>query len=259
MIEVLVNNGLLLLRYEADLSRDAEWVDEKLNTDGHVTFRRTFTFEPGDVFSGLDGDQTENDTKHFTLGKVDKDYFKIKKHILRLKHDLLISREINIRTELFIAHRDISIINRIDDLIDEQIVIGGNAKNSIPTSEFEELLRNFPTSTELTHYARSRISLTLKDYLGTMSDAQINLDRYLNKKKTIKNRSKIEFVKDYEPIKFEYVRNEIIAMLSEVDASPDSIKEADWQRQIVEFLLLIFPKYIAVLENVHIKDFYSNP
>lgn len=259
MIEVLVNNGLLLLRYEADLSRDAEWVDEKLNTDGYVTFRRTFTFEPGDIFPGLNQDQVENDTRHFTLGVTDKDYFKIKKHILGLKHDLLISREINIRTELFIAHRDISIINRIDDLIDEQIVIGGNAENSIPTSEFEELLRNFPTSTELTHYARSRISLALKDYLGTMSDAQINLDRYLNKKKTIKNRSKIEFVKDYEPIKFEYVRNEIIAMLSEVDVSPDSIKEADWQRQIVEFLLLIFPKYIAVLENVHIKDFYSNP
>jgi hypothetical protein len=27
----------------------------------------------------------------------------------------------------------------------------------------------------------------------------------------------------------------------------------------VDFLLLIFPKYIAVLENLHIKDFYSNP
>lgn len=35
--------------------------------------------------------------------------------------------------------------------------------------------------------------------------------------------------------------------------------EKDWQRKILGLLLFIFPKYIAVLENVHIKDFYSKP
>jgi hypothetical protein len=35
--------------------------------------------------------------------------------------------------------------------------------------------------------------------------------------------------------------------------------EADWQRMIINFLLLIFPKYVAVLSNVKIPDAYSTP
>lgn len=77
-----------------------------------------------------------------------------------------------------------------------------------------------------------------------------------NQKKIIPNRSKIGFIKDYEPKKFEYVRDEIMAMLREIEVDSKAYKEEDWQRQIAEFLLLIFPKYVAVLEKVHIKDFY---
>ena len=44
-------------------------------------------------------------------------------------------------------------------------------------------------------------------------------------------------------------------MLREVE----SYSEKDWQKQIANFLLLIFPKYITVLENLKIKDFYTNP
>jgi hypothetical protein len=39
----------------------------------------------------------------------------------------------------------------------------------------------------------------------------------------------------------------------------ESYSEHDWQKLIVGFLLLIFPKYIAVLENLQVKDFYSDP
>ena len=39
----------------------------------------------------------------------------------------------------------------------------------------------------------------------------------------------------------------------------DTYSEKDWQKLVVELLLFIFPKYVAVLENVHVKDFYSKP
>lgn len=38
----------------------------------------------------------------------------------------------------------------------------------------------------------------------------------------------------------------------------DSYAEKDWQTKILGLLLFVFPKYITVLENVHIKDFYSS-
>lgn len=43
-------------------------------------------------------------------------------------------------------------------------------------------------------------------------------------------------------------------MLKQVDA----YSEKDWQAKILGLLLFVFPKYVAVLENVHIKDFYTN-
>ena len=84
-----------------------------------------------------------------------------------------------------------------------------------------------------------------------MSDSQKKMESYLNKKRTIRAKSRVEFLQSYEPRKFEFVRDELRAMLEDADAYP----EKDWQKIIVSFLLLIFPKYIAVLENLHVKDF----
>jgi Domain of unknown function (DUF4263) len=155
----------------------------------------------------------------------------------------------------FIAYRDISIFRRIDELTDQPIIVGGEAVDSIPMADFNELLRNFPTSTELTHYARTKVAGVLKDYLGTMSDAQQKLDTYLKRKQTISTPSKIDFIKDYEPKKFQYVRDELKSMLEKSDA----YSEHDWQKLIAGFLLLVFPKYIGILKNLQIKDFYSDP
>lgn len=38
----------------------------------------------------------------------------------------------------------------------------------------------------------------------------------------------------------------------------DGYSEKDWQTKILGLILFVFPKYVAVLENVHIKDFYTN-
>ena len=182
-------------------------------------------------------------------------FTEFKREILGLKYDLLILKSMEINRGMFIAYRDISIFGKIDALIDEPIVIGGDSENAIPVEDFKELLRNFPTSTELTRYSHARITRVLKDYFGTMSDAQKKLDDYLNKRKSIKPPSGVEFVREYEPVKFEYIREELNDMLK----NADEYKEKDWQNLIVGFLLLIFPKYIAVLQKLRVKDSYSDP
>ena len=88
-----------------------------------------------------------------------------------------------------------------------------------------------------------------------MSDEQKKLDNYLNKKRADRSISSIKFIKEYEAKKFEYVREELKQMLKD----SESFAERDWQKKVVGFLLLLFPKYVAVLENLQIKDFYSDP
>jgi hypothetical protein len=255
MIRIFAQDDQLLLQYEADQFNDVPWVDEKLESEGSVTLRRTFTFK----HAALVNEEVQNDgdinVRTFVLAMTDGDYYKIDKDILGLKHDLRISKQISLSHQTFIANRGISVFRKIGGLIDEPIFIGGDADSAIPLGDFEVLLKNFPTSTELTHYAHARIAGVLKDYLGTMSDAQKKLDAYLNRKRTIPATSRVEFLAEYEPQKFEYVRDELRRVLEDAE----SYTEKDWQKLIAGFLLLIFPKYIAVLENLQIKDFYSDP
>ena len=256
-IQFVAEQDRLLLKYQPSDARDPRYFAHKLTTEKYATLRKVFTFKSTDLIEQVEKEDFDELEYTFLFGVAEGDYYRISSRILGLKHDLFLSKHMQLRHKTFIANRDISIFGRIDALVDEPIVVGDNADAAIPLESFDELLANFPTTTELTHYARAKVTGVLKDYLNTMPDAQLRLDSFLNKKKSVRYRSKIEFIKDYEPKKFQYVRDEISAMLREVEAMPDTFMEKDWQRQIVEFLLLIFPKYVAVLENVHIKDFYS--
>lgn len=255
MIKFIKTADQLLLFYQPSGNFDQGIVGQRLKDDGEVTIRKVFNFERADLVEPTEPNEFDDGEHTFVFGVAEGDYYRINRRILDLKYDLLLWKQMPLSHKLFIANRDISIFGRIDALVEEPIVVGGDADGAIPLAEFSELLANFPTTTELTHYANARVTRVLKDYLGTMSDAQIKLDRLLNQKRSIPATSRISFLEDYEPRKFEYVRDELQSMLKDAE----SYSEHDWQKLIVGFLLLIFPKYIAVLENLQVKDFYSDP
>jgi hypothetical protein len=255
VIKFVKRNENLLLRYTPE--RDgADWVDADLLNHRRVTIRRIFSFDANRLVENDEKEKfSSEDDRSFVLGVTEGDLYRIDRIILGIRHDLFLSKKMAINEKTFIANRDISIFRKIDEIVDESIVVGGNTESSIPIKKFQELLRNFSTSTELTHYTHARIARVLKDYFETMSDAQTKLSVYLNKKQTIKPESRVKFIQGYEPKKFEYVRDELKILLQD----SEGYNEKNWRKLIVDFLLLIFPKYIAVLENLHIKDFYSNP
>lgn len=256
MIKISKQTDSLLLIYQPDQLNDSRWIDERLKNDGVVTLRRTFTFTAGDLISLPE--QVEDDVGTeiiFKLGTTEDCYYRIDKAILGLKHDLLLDKTMKLNPQVFVANRDISVFRKVDELVDEQIVVGGENDGAIPLADFDYLLKTFPTNTELTHYARSRIARVLKDYFGTLSDAESQLNGYLAKKTRLVATSRNSILENFELKKFEYIQSELKGMLKEVDG----YSEKDWQKKILELLLFVFPKYIAVLENVNIKDFYSKP
>jgi len=255
VISIFAEENQLLLTYQPDRFNDARWLDEKLRQDGEVTLRRTFTFTGADLLTPSASSEERDDSERiFLLGLLEDGYYKINGDVLSLKHDLLLDSGMTLVPSTFIAQRDISVFRRIDELIDEPIVVGGDNESAIPLADFEQLLKTFPTSTELTHYARARIVRVLKDYFGTISDAEGQLNQYLKRKKKLPAASRESIVSNFELQKFEYVHAELESMLKQVDA----YSEKDWQAKILGLLLFVFPKYVAVLENVHIKDFYTN-
>jgi hypothetical protein len=256
VIKIFKDNGRLLLSYQPDRFGGRHWLEQKLEQDGSVTLRRTFKFTNADLVSQVaQADADEGGDWIFVLGVLEGGYYKVSREILGLKYDLMLDSAMKLELGTFIAQRDISIFRRIDELLTEPIVVSGNDASALPLADFEHLLKTFPTSTELTHYARSRITRVLKDYFGTLSDAEERLNRLLKSKKILVARSRKSLIADFELQKFEYIHAELKSMLAAVE----SYTENDWQKKILGLLLFIFPKYIAVLENVHVKDFYSNP
>lgn len=258
MIKISKQTDSLLLTYVPGRFNSFKWLDEKLRQDDEVTLRRTFIFTTGDLVAQPQqaADEDDDAERIFKLGTAEEGYYRIDKAMLGLKHDLLLDKAMRLDSQIFVANRDISIFRKIDELIDEQIIVGGENENAIPLIDFELLIQTFPTSTELTHYARSRISRVLKDYFGTLSDAESQLNSYLAKKKRLVATSRSSILKNFELQKFEYIHSELEEMLREADSFAH---EKDWQRRVLGLLLFIFPKYIAVLEEVDIKDFYSKP
>ncbi len=255
MIKVIQETDLLILQYQPDRSEE-NWVDNEIIEKGKVTIRGIFTFKQDQLIK-VDSQQDLylDISRKFILGSVKDEYYLIDKNILGLQYNLLLYKKMSITKKTFISTDYISIFRKIDSLIKEQIVVGGDKENAIPIVDFERLLNVFPTKTTLHHFANSRISEILKDYLGTISDAQKKFDDHLKRQGSIKATSKVDFFDQYEVEKYTYIRSSLKEMLENWEA----YKEDNWQKLMVDFLLLLYPKYVAVLEKVHIKDYYSNP
>lgn len=263
MIALEDRSGQLVLVYQPEES-GPKWLDDKLVSDGEHTLVRTFTVRAGDTIDVTAGDDEfpfdDEDTRRFVIGTVGDEYRVIRKDVLGLKHDLLLANSVRLRKQTFVAKRNISIFRRIDDLVDEQIVVGGSRPDAIPADEFARLLHDFPTSTELTKYSWARITRVLREYMETMSDAEQSLADYMERRARYRPsprgevHGRIHVASELELEKFTYVRDRLAEMLNDAD----SYSEADWQAAVADLLLLVFPQYVAVLHNVHVKERYSS-
>src|SRR3546814_96312 len=171
----------------------------------------------------------------------------------------MIASSVQLRRQTFVAERDISIFRRIDELVDEQIVVGGQREIAIPEEEFARLLHSFPTSTELRRYAQTRVTRVLSDYLPTMADSERRLAAYMDRRargsvtRDLERRGRIPVATELELQKFTYVRERLNEMLHD----SESYSEADWQKTVADLVLLLFPQYVAALHGVRVKERYS--
>jgi len=171
-----------------------------------------------------------------------------------------IDRAVKVSRATFAAERNVSIFGRLSALLDHSnpIVIGGACPGAIPQDVFEELVKKFPNSGELDRYADARVYTILSDYIDGMKDARGRYNSYLNKKsKALPSSVKLDLsaLEKLEVEKYILIRD----LVSDALATKKDLSENEWQKLMLQFLLLLFPKYIMVLENIPIHDYYSDP
>lgn len=259
MLEFQITATGIVLKYKEDWGTN-EWVRNDLATKKETQISRIFHFKPGDLLNPPSPTQDIEDYVYqFQLGIFDEDYVKIPARILDIKNDLLMSRDIPLKRQIFAAERNVSIFSRLSELLEHSnpIVIGGVRPDAIPRDVFEELLKKFPNTYELNRYADARVQTILSQYLDGMKDARGRYETYLNKKTSLTSIAKLDLdaLKRLEVEKYVLIRD----LIDDALRTKKNWTEGEWQQLMLSFLLLLFPKYIKVLENVTIHDYYSDP
>ena len=252
----------VILEYEPE-GWDARWVRTKLRSEGRVRIAKVFHFERADLLGELPNDDDFENIDglvyRFRFGSRRAGFRVIEGRRLGIDHDVRIADALPLERRLFVAHRDMSIFRGLSAVMPAggEIVIGGDGDSSIPVPEFERLLTRFPTTTELNRYARARVVDVVGQYVDGMADARRHYEEYMNRHKAIGATGSLdtEELLEAELAKYQLIRDTLRGWL----AAAEVRVERDWQQLLMKFLLLIFPKYVAILENVQIADVYSTP
>lgn len=240
---------------------DIEWLIEKLKNDENYNFQKTFSFSKKDLLNPLIEKKVESeepdfskmfdesDPVDFVFANLENEYFKVTKGVLTSKFDVYIFKEIEISTDLFVVESDISIFKKIENLIEEDVYIGGTNKTSIQEDIYLELINSFPNAYEKKLYADAKITNIIKDFFLTTKDSEIKFQKYINKKNKKKGIDLTKTFKDIELMKFETILEKLTRML----ADENNYSENDWQNEILQIILFLYPKYISVFKEVPIN------
>lgn len=260
MVNFEVIDDKIIFTYNYSDYINTDWVRKGLREDGYIYYKSTFYFTKEDLYneeslevkkfdpatmSMLDA---EIEPISFVFAEKMGEYFKIKKKVLSDKSDIYFHKDIDLVLEYFVAETKISLFKQILSLTNEDIYIGGTNPNSIPIDSFEELIKRFPTTYEKNLYAEARITSIIKNYFDTTIDSEKKFQNYLNKKKSKKGDDLTKIFQEYEIQKYSTILKKLEVMLS----SENSYSENQWQNEILDIILLLYPKYIHSFTSVHI-------
>jgi hypothetical protein len=254
MITFKQEGDSIILIYSTEYGDD-DWVTKVLKENNHLRLKKTFSFKSVDLLLKDEIDDEDDDLLgeqvfKFRFASLANDYFKINPGVLSSQITIYFHQSIDLDISYFIADINTSIFKLVEKIVTEDVYIGGDRSTAIPIEAFDHLIQGFPTPYEKKIYAEARISAILKNYLTSTKDSESGYQNYMNKKiSNIGNDLQKNF-KENELIKYETILEKVHGMLEdELDYS-----EKVWQLEMLQIISLLFPKYIAVLSNVPIKD-----
>ncbi len=247
MIRFSTKNNLLILSYNPD----TPWVTRKFEDDNEITLKETFTFLRKDIKSSeVDEDEEKFE---FILAKLVGEYFKIEARVLGTSQDFFIHNSIELTTDFFLAIRGQSIFKKIGQIVTEDVYIGGDDPRALPEKEYSRLIKELPNSYEIKRYVQARMGSVLSNYFNEASGAQPKYDRYMNKKISIQGEILREDFKEVDLYKYESILHKLQGMLK----NENSYNEKQWQNEILDIILLLYPKYIFVFKEAPVRDTYK--
>jgi hypothetical protein len=252
MLNFIKETDRVVLSYTGEQT-GSSWIYTELSRSDSVTLRRTFTVSNNELISVQD-QKNEDAPVMFEIATKDGEYYRFSKDVMGIENDLLIHENLELTSKTFIAERNISIFSKLDHISTSTVRVGGSHQESIPESAFLQLLENFPNSYELTRYANARVGAAISSYLEVKENYEEKYQQYMNKKASKKGTNLYSMVADAEIAKY----TSLLSKLNEMLDDEVSYSENRWQDEILQIILLLYPKYIHVFKEAPVRDTYNN-
>jgi len=250
LIEIIKAENDLILKYSYTDYSSIFWVDKKLKSSKPFNIQHIFNVSNDILIKRIENEDQEPESYNFKIGSLLDNYFKIDKTVFGLKNNFYFFKDCNLTENHLFARRKISILNQIDRQISKDIFIGGPREDILPFESFNKLVKIFPTSHEITLYREAKITSVLTEYFSNIIDKEEKYTTYINKKTPVYKSKIRKTFKEADILKYETLLGKLKSMLS----NEIKYSENQWQEEILQIILLLFPKYIAVFDEVRFKD-----
>ncbi len=179
-----------------------------------------------------------------------QNFYLVNKDILGISFDLFISTKCNITEKWFIGKRNTSIFKIINKFWKEkELFIGTESEIGISEKDFARILKALPNNNELGKYVEARICGEFKNYLLITDDYVSQFQKYLNSKQSdTKDFVEIDF-SDFDLTRYKTIYKKLKEML----VNDKYYNENSWQKIIMSFIQVLFPKYIIIGNQPQIK------
>ena len=236
-----------------------EEINERLKNEDEYRIKHTFLVTSKLIRDHVEEDYFE-DTMSFCIGTIKGNFIEINRDVIGTDHRFYFSKNISLKQNMFIAAYNISILRKIDQVLDNDfyVVEGNERHNGVPIEAYNNLIKHFPKSAELTHYTHSRISNLLKEWIPECDKYQVIYDKFIeNKSKSLVNEKRIYLSKsniEIELAQFSIARDELNEML----LNSKGIIEKVWQEKIHGILNLLYPQYIYSTREIYFNGIDKN-
>lgn len=250
-IEFEKTGNELLLLYVPPLNMDIKAIKQRLSSPNGLRIKNTFLVNYS-LLRSSDGEENDlEETLRFCIGQVGDGYTLISPEVLGTDHRFYFGNEIELKPMMFVAHRNISILRKIDELVEHDFYVGGESSVSQHVSKetFLELVRRFPKTAELDKYAHYKIANILREYFPECDKYEEIFNKYIASShiSPLKNNLPIsKYNLQIELEQFTSAYHELQQML----VQHDSIPEKQWQSAIHNVLQLLYPKYICCAREI---------
>ena len=240
-------NNELILCYAPSMGID-DFL-ERLSKGEEILIKHTFNVNEELLRESDEWDIEE--TLRFCIGKVKEDYTYILPEIIGTKHTFFFSNEINLKYDMFVAYRNISILSKIDHVVNRDVYVGGQweEKDGMPYEAYQQMLRQFPKTRELNLYAHQRIANCVKEYFQESEEYNVKFEKYLAKVSKRKSNKLYEKNIDIELRQFIDAQEELKELLTCAEGYDEKV----WQNKIHGIICLLYPQYILAAREIRFQ------